>query len=595
MEYEGELIAVIQFCYPRTAAMKREYSAELLRLAFKRGVRVYRGASALIHYYIENYKPADFFTYQDMSGEVTSVYEHAGMTLVSQAKKKDYLVAPGKTIETGSRKEVLGMAYATRYGPDRTIGTKLGEVYREDGTRKSNKDIFIEDLGWHIETTAGDRVYEWINPERTHYTYKITALDSDKYYFGVHTLKKSEASLEECLNDGYMGSGGQTENNKLKNWKNAHATTLQKTVLKRYARKAHAYIEEEELVGDLWTQDSLCLNSAPGGRRNAPVHSYGTSIIIANCEKHGSVAHRPGGKCISCVNETEVGYCPLHKSTVFQADACAKCKSVRIKQRKCSIHGLADHRSSVCLKCAELVPGELLCIPHELPINKKDKLKRCLACIAERRGEMKCEIHQEYYRYGSCQSCRAIEKEKVKNELAERKAAAKLKREAVSVRKVTFSQQNCEIHGLVTFRGEECIKCQTNSRITEKHCEKHGMTKHQGDTCGRCSVGEAISTKHCEKHGETSFTGDSCNRCRSESSVAKKHCEKHGFVTHVGDKCRLCVNQKAVNLKHCEIHGMVKHQGEKCSSCSSMATAHRLHHGKKPNKKCHLCVAEGAA
>lgn len=137
--------------------MKRVYTTELYRMAFEKEMRIVGGASKLLSFYRKTFRPADIFTYQDTTGEGTRVYEHCGFTLVRQDKKKQYLVAPGKTLETASRKEALGMAYATRYGPDRILGTKLGEVLRADGSRKSNKEIFIEDLGWHIEETTGDR------------------------------------------------------------------------------------------------------------------------------------------------------------------------------------------------------------------------------------------------------------------------------------------------------------------------------------------------------------------------------------------------------------------------------------------------------
>ena len=69
-------------------------------------------------------------------------------------------------------------------------------VYREDGSRKSNREIFLEELGWHIEETSGDRVYKWVNPRMTDYTYKITASYSDKYYYGVRSVLIGNATEE---------------------------------------------------------------------------------------------------------------------------------------------------------------------------------------------------------------------------------------------------------------------------------------------------------------------------------------------------------------------------------------------------------------
>lgn len=129
-EHEQELIGVAQFCSPRTAAKKREYTTELLRLCFKKDVRVIGGASKLINHYIKKYNPADIFTYQDTTGENTDVYVHCGFTLVKQDKEKQYLVMPGKTLETADRKnkEVFTLATVVQRGPDALLGTKLGKV-----------------------------------------------------------------------------------------------------------------------------------------------------------------------------------------------------------------------------------------------------------------------------------------------------------------------------------------------------------------------------------------------------------------------------------------------------------------------------------
>lgn len=480
------------------------------------------------------------------------------------------------------------MPYATSFGPDRILGTKLGEIFRKDGSRKSNKDIFLEDLGWHIEETSGDRVYEWVNTEVTHYTYKLTAADSEKYYYGVRTVKLPNASEEDCLNDGYFGSGGITTNNKLKNWKLSHKDFLRKEIIQRYSRKAMAYEAEKVLIGELWSTDKLCLNSAPGGRIHAPVHNYGNAIVQKKCHIHGLSPHRPGGSCVSCTNSTELKICSIHGETPFQANACAKCKAVKPKLKKCPKHGNTNHRGAVCLSCAAENPGELLCDTHGLPIHKNDYLKRCLGCIANHVGVAKCEIHEEYHRWGSCQSCKLEERDQKLLKLEERKKAKALKHEA-KISKKTFTEQLCFIHGRVTFRGSFCVKCQTISTIELKECPTHGLTKHQGEVCAKCSANKSYSTKVCPIHGEVKFSGNSCSSCRAEASVKTIECEIHGTATSVGNRCRLCVNQKAVALKDCSIHGLTKHQGDKCSSCSSMATAHRLHHVKKQNKKCHLC------
>lgn len=155
--FAGGLVAVAVFDAPRTRAKQRMYQYELIRLAFKVGVRVVGGAGKLISAFRRDIQPTSFFTYQDTTGDATDVYSLSEMTLVKQYNKKKYLLAPGASLETATRKEKLGMAYASKYGPNRILGISL-EI-----AGKSNIELFLS-LGWTIVETSGDRVYEWWNP-----------------------------------------------------------------------------------------------------------------------------------------------------------------------------------------------------------------------------------------------------------------------------------------------------------------------------------------------------------------------------------------------------------------------------------------------
>lgn len=533
------LLGVAQFGYPRTNDKQQLYSAELYRLAFHSDYRVPGGASKLIKHYIREYKPADFFTYQDTSGEATAVYEHAGMTLVSQAKKKQYLVAPGKTLETGSRKEVLGMAYATRYGPDRILGAKLGEVFREDGTRKSNKDIFIEELGWHIEETSGDRVYEWVNPERTYYTYKITATDSDKYYYGVSHVKKANASLEDCLNDGYYGSGGINDANKYRRWKAKHASSLVKEVIERFSRKSAAYEKEKELIGTRWLIDPLCLNSVAGGRRSSPPtrQLFREQITVENCPEHGETTH-VFNICAKCKNKAfyREKVCPLHGSTIFWKNTCRKCMAEKsFNEKECDSHGLSFHHGDKCVKCVS-----------------KQRFKTNL-----------CSKHGETLFLGkTCHKCMTQD---------------------------IISEKLCAIHGMTKFRGENCYKCMLKTRDTEDICPIHGPRSFRGGKCMSCIVSDSFELLPCPSHGITSFLGGKCKKCTASGSVTMKECSIHGKVKHKGDSCARCLVAARDSIKECVIHGAVKHSGDKCRKCSSELGAHRRFHSQKKNINCRFC------
>lgn len=466
---EDELLAVIQFCAPRTSGMKARYTVELLRLAFLQGVRVQGGASKLIKAYIKLYNPSDFFTYQDTSGESTAVYEHAGMKLVSRAGKKQYLVAPGKTLETGSRKEVLGMPYATRFGPDRIVGSKLGEVFREDGTRKSNKELFLEELGWHIEETSGDRIYEWINPEAHFYLYKTTATDSEKYYYGVKRINGASITEEDCLTDGYFGSGGKNPNNKFRNWLKAHKFTVQKEILSIHDRRNVAFKEENRLIGDLWRDDPLCLNSRAGGAVSPP--SSLEAKTYNNCEIHGEVGFL-GGKCRSCILKTleTIETCAEHGETSFFAGQCRSCMSrASLSREICDVHGEEVFRGGRCQRCF---------------MQKALSLR-------------KCPEHGESIHMGS--SCALCTSAKV------------------------FSIKNCPEHGETKFVGDRCSKCMHGKAFYTAICATHGETKHKGGKCYRCQTSKGWGKGDCVIHGkQVTFHGSTCLKCRRIAEAERR-------------------------------------------------------------------------
>ena len=466
--YKDQLVGVAQFGLPRTSKMLEKYSAELYRLCFAENWRVIEGASHLIQFYIMNARPtvADFFTYQDTTGENTKVYQHSGMTLVKDGTKtkKQYLVAPGKTLKTGSRKEVLGMAYATRYGPDRILGTQLGEVFDEAGRRKTNKRLFVEELGWHIEETTGDSVWEWHNPNMTHYTYKITASDSDKYYYGVSHVKRANATVEDCLNDGYMGSGGGLGRvkNKFSLWREKHKNNLVKEIVNIFDWKSEAYADERRLVGDLNKTDPLCLNTRIGGSITAPIVK---DQLLKNCHIHGKTPHQ-GDSCAKCSREkaNRIDICKKHGETMFRGKVCAQCIVEDTKiVRNCPKHGETLHQGKTCCKCN----AEKSVIMSSCSIHGFTKFKntQCAKCIKARSySEKECPIHGFTKFTGTrCQLC-----------------------------VVRSSKQlgDCDKHGYTMFKKNECILCSEDKKkeplVSVKYCAIHGNVKHRRNTCYMC-------------------------------------------------------------------------------------------------------------
>jgi hypothetical protein len=547
--HKDNLVSVIQFCSPRTTRMKKKYSLELLRLATKKNVRIRGGASKLIKYFINSQQPADFFTYQDMAGEATDVYKHAGLTLVSQGKKKQYLVAPEKTRSTANRKEILGIPYATRFGPDRILKTSLGEVYRSDGTRKTNPELFIEELGWHIEETPGDRIWEWFNPNLTFYTYKITATDSDKYYYGVSHVKKANASIEDCLNDGYFGTGGgkSSLNNKFVNWKTKHGETVKKEILEQFSRKMEAYNHEKILIGKAWANDPLCLNSVSGGLEGGLNYiNSRASIKEKKCNVHGISLHA-GDTCLKCSAKKRftIQECKIHGKTKFAGKSCIKCYFIAsLEEEECSLHGLSLHRKGLCIKCAN---------------GSRVSLKSC-------------PIHGETNFIGAqCYYC-------IDNNIV-LKACAK------------------GIHGRTLHRGTHCIKCTSEELHQEKFCEKcQKKTTHKGDSCVSCYIQKQITIDLCTKgHGKTKFQAGKCGKCNSAKLYSLKECQTsegdHGLTKHRKDDCIRCINLKSMTMEECTTghHGFSKHQKGRCCLCVGEKTRHTIWHIRK-NKIDETCI-----
>lgn len=296
-DHKENLLAVIIFSTPRTKKKRVEYKWELLRMCFKENTRIVGGASKMIKYFIEDIKPVNFFTYQDTSGESTDVYQLSGMILRESAKPKKVLVKNGLTYSQAenNRRDWFSFQQASTIGPDALLKTQLGEHYDDNGKRLNNIELFVEHCGYHIETINGDRVYDWHNDNYIYYTYKITASDSDKYYYGrkSHYIGDDITYNNDTLsNDGYYGSGGV----KFKNWKNIHKDYLHKEVLATYNDWAQSILAEKELIGELYKNDPNCLNSIAGGLCQSG-GVYKRNYTVKECATHGLTKHSKKGCC----------------------------------------------------------------------------------------------------------------------------------------------------------------------------------------------------------------------------------------------------------------------------------------------------------
>lgn len=395
------------------------------------------------------------------------------------------------------------MAYATRYGPDRILGTKLGELIDEKSKkRKSNKRIFLEDLGWHIEETTGDRVYEWVDANRTYYVYKITATDSNKHYYGVSHVKKSNANIEDCVADNYWGSGGK----KFIHWKTRHAKTLIKDVLSVHKSRQEAYFLEAELIEKAWKTDK-------DNNLNIHMGSFfwdGNTVSHPNrytpmlCPIHGEVPHITGsGKCMSCIRSASITIknCPIHGKTKFSGDYCFKCYNKKtVSEKECPIHGLTKHQGSSCSQCST---EKIVHIDHcDLHGKTSFRGPTCEKCVAAKRVYVDtCHIHGEgKFQGGKCYKCLHQ----------------------------TYGTGICEIHGKTLFTaGNTCAKCRSAKMFTDNECEKHGNTSHKNGKCQKCLGESRISLKQCPKHGLVKHNLNSCYQCRMDSRRATLEAKKN--------------------------------------------------------------------
>jgi len=298
------------------------------------------------------------------------------------------------------------------------------------------------------------------NDKRTYYTYKITAADSDKYYYGVSHVKIANATKQDCLEHNYYGSGGRNnpekQQNKFVNWKRKHSNALTKEIVEIFKDKDEAYKSEKELIGDLWKTDLKCLNSRAGGINIGEINTEG-KYSIKTCKIHGEVTH-VGDTCATCTSNksVKIKYCEIHGKVKHLNDECRTCKLESIiKIKNCDIHGKTKHLKNNCYKCNEN--------PFVVTIDN-------------------CEKHGKAEHLGSkCRKCITDE---------------------------VVTEKECTIHGLVKHQGNNCATCKANKEINLKHCPIHGLTKHNGKTCYTCI---AEKGRHTKMHAESK--NNNCQFC----------------------------------------------------------------------------------
>lgn len=110
---------------------------------------------------------------------------------------------------------------------------------------------------------------DFFNENYIHYIYKITNLLNNKYYIGIHSVRKGE--FEDLREDGYWGSG----NNIKKAIREDGKENFKKEILKIFSTREEAMEEESRMVTMREVNDPNCYNMMIGG-----VNGRGTTGFI---------------------------------------------------------------------------------------------------------------------------------------------------------------------------------------------------------------------------------------------------------------------------------------------------------------------------
>lgn len=528
--YKDQLVGEASFSNPRTSAKCRVYQQELVRMTFKTNVQIVGGASKLIRFYIDDYKPRNFFTYQTRSGKNTDVYALSGMTLRRHGRDKHVLVKNGYTYDEAVKehqfdgtKYLYLDAHLINLGPDQILKTKIGSKYDSNGKRLTNRDLLIKYCGYHEEIVPGDDLYDYNNDHYVHYIYKIINSDPNDncYYIGRHSdYTDTPLTDNDLLTDGYCGSGGS----RYKAWKNK-TQAAGFTLIKQILAVQHSWTEnvqaEKQFIGNKYKVDPYCLNQVAGGV-SAIVGSVNNFITytMGICPKHGRTKFK-NNFCCACLGEKALheAVCPIHGKTMFNGKSCLECQSKKVwHEAICPIHGKTMFSGNTCAKCAVAHAYSM----KVCPIHGKTKFNgdQCLKCSIDRMNSK--ALHMGI----------------------------------------------CPIHGKTKFKGDKCCKCSAKKRFHMGICSIHGKTKFTGNECNKCRNAKQYHMGICPIHGKTKFRKDKCCKCASAKRFHMGTCPIHGRVKFSGKKCTVCLNRASIKHKWCDkCQKITGWNGNTCMSC----------------------------
>ena len=410
----GALLAVVSFSNPRTKAKQNQYQQELVRMTFKKGVRVIGGASKLIKYYIDTYKPRNFFTYQTTTGENTAVYEKSGMILISQEKH-------GDKVYEYENPEYVHYVYKIESTNDDDYRYYIGRhsLYTRKGI--TEEDLLLD--GYF--GSGGIRFQNW-----------KTSVRSKGFQF-LKTILSTQSTFKDNLKaeKQIIGNLYKTDDNCLNNQPGGMGQTG--IIGKEITIKTCPTHGDVKHTGDSCI---TCTNNKTVVLKECLIHGesvhqgytctrcvFESKITMKQCPIHGFTKHQ-GDKCCTCIvhdSNTQKWCDDCDKETYWHGDTCMACTNVKMHQIKtCDIHGETKHRGNTCMKCVSA---------------KKPKKPK----------------QEKITEYKNCEVCGKANARHVNNQCMPCKEQK------------LYKNLECSTHGLTKHRGKTCCKCRAE-RIKHK-------------------------------------------------------------------------------------------------------------------------------
>ena len=456
---ENELLAIAQFCYPRSIEDRKLYTAEILRLVSRIGLSISDGESALIRHYIDTHSPSDLLAHNDTGEDKSAVYESSGM---EQSFGDSY-----EWID-------FGKSYYTY----KITSPDSDKYYYGVKTILANFASDVDCLNDPYMGSGGLNKNNKFNNWKRKYSESL-----QKEVLSIHDRKAEAYQMEK----GLIGDLWKTDKNCLNSVGGGRAAFTKHTIGTHVYGLLNCLVHGETLH----TVKGSCVKCYTN-----------SSISDEYCDVHGIVPHRAGG-CMRCnrIKNDRIMTCEIHGETLHNSGSCYKCAAAKASRLDiCTIHGEAAFSGENCRKCfSQKAFLEGICEFHGKVTFQG---KHCLKCVSEETVTLKtCEIHGlTTFQGDTCARCSAIrglsmQKCQKHGETSFTGNTCNVCRSESSV-----SKKECPTHGLVTHVGEKCRVCVNQKSVNMKDCSIHGLAKHQGDKCSSCSsMGVAHRRYHSAK------------------------------------------------------------------------------------------------